>query len=273
MNTFAAPDGIELAYRVLGGGEPLVCVPGGMLAGAYLGDLGGLSAYRQLVILDLRASGESGGEPARCDQLVPDLEALREYLGLEKLSLLGHSAGASLVTRYAESHPERIERLVLATPSPRSIGIDMTAERRRRVLDSRRDEPWYPEVSAAFEAIQTGEGQDWGALNPAFYGRWDGEAQAQQALEDKLANLEALQAFVSDGAFDPPVTRAALAKVDAPVLVISGALDWGLDTDAGAEYAALFPNADHVVLKGAAHHPWLDERDAFVTSVSRFLTD
>ena len=28
---------------------------------------------------------------------------------------------------------------------------------------------------------------------------------------------------------------------------------------------------EQVVLKGAAHHPWLDERDAFVTAVSRFL--
>jgi len=153
MTRFAAADGVELAYRLVGDGEPVVCIPGGMLSGAYLGDLGGLSAYRQLVMLDLRGTGESGGpgdpENWRCDRLVPDLEALREHLGLERMTLLGHSAGASLVTRYAAEHPERIEKLVLATPGTRSVGIDMTADRRRHVLESRKDEPWYPEVSAS----------------------------------------------------------------------------------------------------------------------------
>jgi len=147
----------------------------------------------------------------------------------------------------------------------------MTIARRRRILESRKDEPWYPQVSAAFEAIQTGAGRVWDALKPGFYGRWDDEAKAQQALEDELANLEALQIFNSADAFDPPATRAALAKIDVPVLVISGALDWGSDPEAGAEFAGLFPHAEQVVLPGAAHHPWLDERDAFVTAVSRFL--
>lgn len=275
MTTFAAPDGVELAYHLVGEGEPLVCVPGGMLASAYLGELGGLARHRQLVMVDLRGTGESGGpgEVAdwRCDRQVRDLEALREHLGLERIALLGHSAGASLVTRYAAAHPDRITKLVLATPGTRSVGIDMTAERRRQVLERRKNEPWYPQVSAAFEAIQTGEGADWAALNPMSYARWDAEAQAQQAFEDSLANYEALGVFNSPAAFDPPATRAALAKVGAPALVLAGALDWGTDTIAAEEFAGVFPNAQFVVLPGVAHHPWLDDADAFVTTVARFL--
>lgn len=58
MPIFHAYDGTELAYRLLGKGAPLICLPGGpMRAGAYLGDLGGLSAHRQLVVLDLRGTG------------------------------------------------------------------------------------------------------------------------------------------------------------------------------------------------------------------------
>jgi pimeloyl-ACP methyl ester carboxylesterase len=190
------------------------------------------------------------------------------HLGLERMRLLGHSAGASLVTLFAAQYPELVEELILVTPSPRAVGIEMTTERRRRILDKRTGEPWYPEVAAAFEAIQTGEGRDWDALKPAFYGRWDDEARKQQALEDELANLEGLMAFNADEAFDPPATRAALAHVHAPALVISGDVDWASDPEAGEEIAGLFPNSRHVVLKGAAHHPWMDERDAFRAAVT-----
>jgi pimeloyl-ACP methyl ester carboxylesterase len=51
-----------------------------MQASAYLGDLGGLTAHRSLIVLDLRGTGESAApaDPAtyRCDRLVGDVEAL-----------------------------------------------------------------------------------------------------------------------------------------------------------------------------------------------------
>ena len=55
-----------------------------MQASAYLGDLGGLSAHRTLILVDLRGTGASSvpGDPAsyRCDRLVDDVEALRTHL-------------------------------------------------------------------------------------------------------------------------------------------------------------------------------------------------
>jgi pimeloyl-ACP methyl ester carboxylesterase len=58
--TFSAHDGTGLAYHVFGAGVPVICLPGGpMLDSAYLGDLGGLSAHRQLIIVDPRGTGQS----------------------------------------------------------------------------------------------------------------------------------------------------------------------------------------------------------------------
>src|SRR6185437_10290128 len=52
MPVFASYDGTEIGYRVLGDGPPLVCLPGGPgRAAEYLGDLGGVSASRQLILL------------------------------------------------------------------------------------------------------------------------------------------------------------------------------------------------------------------------------
>lgn len=47
---------------------PLVCLPGGpMRDSAYLGDLGGLSAHRQLIVPELRGTGQSAipADPGR----------------------------------------------------------------------------------------------------------------------------------------------------------------------------------------------------------------
>jgi pimeloyl-ACP methyl ester carboxylesterase len=76
----------------------------------YLGELGGLSAHRQLMMLDPRGTGGSAtpADPSsyRCDRLVDDVEALREHLALEHMDLLAHSAGANLALLYAARHPQ-----------------------------------------------------------------------------------------------------------------------------------------------------------------------
>lgn len=282
MPTFAAADGVELSYRVVGEGDldPVVCVPGGpMQASVYLGDLGGLDAHRSLVMLDLRGTGGSGA-PAdeasyRCDRQVADVEALRLELGLERMNLLGHSAGASLVVRYAAEHPERVGSLALITPSPRPVGIDVQADTRREILALRKGEPWHEAAAAAFQEIAAGRGGEshWDAVAPMAYGRWDDVARAHLAAEVSQRNDAAAAIYYADGAFDPPAIRAALAKVDAPVLLIAGELDWGTPPSAAAEFAALFPNAHLVIQPKSSHFPWLDTPDPFVTTLTTFWAE
>ncbi|WP_228984861.1 alpha/beta fold hydrolase, partial [Streptomyces sp. DH12] len=157
MPIFSAYDTTPLAYRLVGKGEPLICLPGGpMRASAYLGELGGLAARRQLVLLDLRGTGGSGvpEDPStyRCDRLVDDVEALRAHLGLDRIDVLAHSAGADLALLYAARHPERLRTLTLVTPGVRAVGIVVTDQDLREAAELRRDEPWYPEARAAQEA-------------------------------------------------------------------------------------------------------------------------
>lgn len=102
---FFTPDGTRLTYRRAGTGAPLVCVPGGPLLPAdYLGDLGRLTDYAELILLDPRGSGHSAPPVApatcRCDLVADDLEALWLHLELERLDLLGplgrHQRGSAL---------------------------------------------------------------------------------------------------------------------------------------------------------------------------------
>ena len=278
MPTFLAPDGTELAYRVTGTGEPVLCLPGGpMRDSTYLGDLGGLAADLQLVLLDPRGTGQSA-VPAdlstyRCDRMSGDVGALADHLGLAGFRLLGHSAGANLAVQYAAAHQDRVSRLALITPSTRAVGLEMTSDDRRAIMELRAGETWYAEAAAAFERAQVdgGTAADWAAMAPLLYGHWDADMQAHWALDADLDNAEAVRMYGSAGAFDPPALRAVLAAYDGDVLLYGGELDINTSPPLVAAYAALFPAASLVVQPGAGHFPWLDDPASFRVAVTSFL--
>lgn len=277
MADFRTSDGTRLAYHVVGEGTPLICVPGGpMHASAYLGDLGGLN--RRLVLLDLRGTGDSA-TPAdlatcRADRLAEDVDALRSHLGLDRVDLLAHSAGANVAVRYAEAHPDRIARLVLVTPSVFAVGIEIPPRARREMIDLRAGEPWFESASSAFDRISSGNAtpDDWDAIVPCYYGRWDDAAREHWARQRVSENPALAEAFRAEGAFDPPATRAALARLSAPVLIVAGELDIAGPPTILAQYPALFPDARLVVQADTAHSPWLDDPKAFTTTVEAFLS-
>lgn len=278
MPIISAYDGTRLAYRVRGDGTPVVCLAGGpMRDSVYLGDLGGLADHVQLIILDCRGTGDSHppADPAtyRCDYLVDDVEAMREHLGLDKVNLLAHSAAANLALLYAVRYPERLDRLLLITPSGESAGIEVTSDMRREVVQARKDEPWFDAASAAFEAIQDGRAtkDDLAAIAPLTYGRWDATAHAHRAEADRQRNVEAAARYASDGAFDPPGTRAALGELTTPTLLLAGDVDVSAPQRYVAELAGLFPNATLVTQPGGGHYPWLDDPAWFTKTVVTFL--
>jgi pimeloyl-ACP methyl ester carboxylesterase len=278
MPVFAADDGTELAYRIVGNGLPIICLPGGpMRASEYLGDLGGLSSHRQLVMLDLRGTGASSTPEDvgsyRCDRLVNDVEALREHLALERIDLLAHSAGANLAVLYAASHPDRIGKLVLVTPSTHAVAIEITASQRLEAARRCSHEPWFADAFAALKATTTGTGsdEDWAAITPFFYVRWDAAAQGHHAAEVGQQNNGAAVVFGADGAFTPSATRAALATLRAPVLLVAGEADVAAPPVAMAAYSDLFSDARLVIQHGAGHYPWLNDSVEFAATVSAFL--
>ncbi|MFE2167301.1 alpha/beta fold hydrolase [Streptomyces sp. NPDC059447] len=278
MPLFSAYDGTELAYREVGDGAPLVCLPGGpMIDSAYLDELGGLSAHRRLIVPDLRGTGRSAipADPAgyRCDRLVDDVEALREHLGLRHIDLLGHSAGANLAALYAARHPRRIGRMVLITPSVAAVGIEVSAETRLRTARRHSHQPWFAKAYAALEAILAGQWtpENRQAIEPLSHGRWDAEAQARKEAEEASRNHEAASVYGCEGAYDPAATRAALAEFDRPVMLLAGKVDTGAPPEAVAEYAELFQDSWLVVQRRAGHYPWRDDPKAFTTELLQFV--
>lgn len=115
-----------------------------------------------------------------------------------------------------------------------------------------------------------GEGADWAAVDPFFYGRWD-EAARDHHAASRPDNPEAVAHFGAEGAFDPPATRAALAAFRSPVLLLAGQFDLNSPPGSVAAFAGLFPDAAFVVQEGAGHYPWVDDADRFTKAVAAFL--
>jgi pimeloyl-ACP methyl ester carboxylesterase len=91
------------------------------------------------------------------------------------------------------------------------------------------------------------------------------------AREANQRNRDAAAVYYSDGALDPAATRAALADLPAPVLLLVGEYDPGLPPKRAAGYAALFAHAEVAVVPGGGHFPWHDDPEFFTRTVAAFL--
>lgn len=271
MNTFTSYDGATLAYTSLGEGHLLVCIPGGPgRAVAYLENLGGLDAYRNLLLLDPRATGHSEvpADPAtlRFDRMADDIEALREHLKRDRLDVLAHSAGCLVAQAWASRFPERVGRLILVTPSDRLQGGtrgDVAA-----IREGFRDQPWYPEAAEAQAALDDAPPSQRGGLErlsrPFFYGRWDERTQAHAATADHQVSKRALLGFGAGvDEVDLPALLAGLKQVRSQVIVIGGDRDGMTGVDSCHRVAESFPDSATVILQGAGHFPWVDQAEAF----------
>jgi proline iminopeptidase len=277
MATFASYDDTALAFRRIGGGRPLICLPGGPgRTPDYLGDLGGLSASRELILPDTRGTGASAtpSDPSsyRCDRLALDVEALRAELGLERIDLLGHSAGGNVALRYAAAFPERIDRLVLLSPGPQALGMEFDDAQQRAAMKRRSAEPWYQDAQAAIEQAADGSADTRHRYMPFFYGRWDDAARAHSSVGISERALAVQANFYAAGAFDPAAMRAGLAQVSGPVMVYVGELEIGPTAELAAEMVGLFPSWQLTVQPGAGHYPWRDDPSFFSEKLGAFLS-
>ena len=281
MEGLTTADGRRLGYTRLGPGPTLVCHGGGPgFSSLYLGNLGGLDERLELVLLDPRGTGTSD-RPAdsrayRIEDYANDLEELRAHLGLDQMSLLGHSHGGIVAIDYAARFPDRVERLILASTFARWSPEQEAAM--AAAIASHANEPWYPDAKAALDSEQSGgfaSDEELAELAlrefPFYFWNYgDRERAYLNSLRTETPNADTLR-FFNQEIFESFDLRAELEKITAPALVVTGADDFITGPPSAAEIQRGLTEVETVIIPDCGHFVFVEAPVAFREAVLSFL--
>jgi len=123
-------DGVAIAYAVVGEGPQLLLARSLMAAGLddeIAGSTQIWTALREshsVVLWDIRGQGLSGSAPeAGIDDWLADMEAVADAAGAGRFDLVGTRTPCHLAMAYAARQPDRVNRLVLHSPSPPGASV------------------------------------------------------------------------------------------------------------------------------------------------------
>jgi pimeloyl-ACP methyl ester carboxylesterase len=206
------------------------------------------------IAVDLPGFGRSGKRGDLDYSLaghVAFLDRLLDHLGLDRVRLCMHDWGAAVGLTWATSHPERVERLVVANGIPLLAGFKWRGPARLVRLPL----AGPVAVGAATKPIlrrlsrhASGRG---GPLPAAFIEN----VSAGFDLGTERALLRLLRSASPDLL---ALAGRDLGAILAPALVLQGARDPWIDARFGAGYAATLGDATLEVLDDAGHWPWID---------------
>ena len=281
-------DTLALWYRVAGrpqpGTAPLVFLHGGPGQGSeHYERFAGrhIEPLLQIVYFDQRASGRSGrGAPDlyTLDKLVDDIDSLRAALGVERISLVGHSFGGMLALEYAARHPERVASLVFAAglwDAPLQVGLrcDHTNTAFRavavRVLgDSAADAARAARDCSWMRRLPAPERD---SLQTATMFRDPRVAERLDSLEKATGRANPRHLGRALGPMLGTYRFTRFDRVTMPVLVIAGRHDGGATPEGLRQLAAQLPDARFVEYEASGHFVYLDEPERFARDVAAFV--
>ena len=251
---------MTLAYDTAGAGRALLLLHAGVGDGSmwseHLPALAGAGFHA--VAVDLPGFGRS---PAATVEDAPwnDVLATLDALEIERVAVVGNSYGALVAQRIAVLAPERVESLVLVS-SP-ATGVEPSAELR---------DAWAAEE----DAIERGDAE---AAVRAVVDAWTLPGAPVElrervaAMQRRALELQLAAAEVPEGPDPLAEDLLALARVEAPALIVVGEHDMPDFHAAADALAAALPDARVTVLAGAGHLAPLEQPRAFRDLLLSFL--
>lgn len=110
--SFASVNGIDMYYRVVGKGSPILLIHGG-LSDQHVWDaqLPILAQHHTVIVADSRGQGRSTrtNEPLTYELMADDYVALLDYLKIDKVDLVGWSDGGIIGLIMAMRYPDRLK--------------------------------------------------------------------------------------------------------------------------------------------------------------------
>ncbi|HSG08581.1 MAG TPA: alpha/beta fold hydrolase [Longimicrobiales bacterium] len=271
------PEG-RLFYEVVGQGDPVVVIHGGPgLDHQYLRPgMDVLASSLSLIYYDQRGTGRSevdmDSASVNLDAFIQDIDQLRQALGYERITVLGHSFGGLIALGYAFAHPESVRALVLMdTAEP---GSRWASETQRSLAASR-----TPADSAELADLVASPGyekRDPETMSRIYQVAFRGTMRDPQRVTDLRLSLGRRTA--QNG---PDVARLLggsmgdfdwwdrLPGLDVPTLVVHGRFD-PLPLAMTEALAKALPQGRLEVLE-TGHFPYVEDPAGLTAAVAGFL--
>ncbi len=254
-----AAEPMDCEYSVEGSGPPLFLIHGiGAARDTWRFMVDQLTQHFTVISYDLRGHGASP-MPDRefgLDELVADLERVRERTGIEQAHFAGHSLGGMIGPAYAKAYPDRVL----------SLGLLSTAAFRTEE-DSRK-------VNGVVEAMERD-----GIPNilPTLTDRWYTDAFLAERPDIVQRRLD--QVIETDGDVFLNVFRIYancemspwLHEVEAPCLVLTGENDGGCNPRLNQQIHDALPHSELVILPEFKHSILLETGPLVADHMIRFI--
>jgi proline iminopeptidase len=249
-----------------------------------------LARHNRLIFIDERGSGRSEKleDPAgyTVENMVEDVEAARQALGLGKISLLGHSYGGALAQAYALKYQKNLTHLILASTWSSTVALNQ--------LFVRMKEKMPPELRERINHMEAeglfGHGLDyqknrytneymvaaWGeGYFPYLYQNrpdpnYDPVASGNVSWDLYREMWGSHGEYVVDGNLKSVEYTERLAGIKVPTLILVGDHD-ECDPSLSEAMHAKIAGSKMVVLPKAGHMTFVDQTKMFVEAVDAFV--
>lgn len=211
--------------------------------------------------------------------LAANTKKLLEILGIKEVTVVGHSMGGMLATRFALMYPETATRLVLENP----IGLE---DYRRIVPYVAVGEQYRNELNATAESIRN--------YHRTYFVNWRQEygeyadVAARQKFSGEFPRLAMSSALTYEMIYEQPVCHE-FGDLKAKTLLVIGQSDRtvvgkarvkkdllpqvGQYPELGRKTAKLIPGAKLVEIANAGHIPHMEQKARFHEALLNFLNE
>ncbi len=254
---------MSLHVDVTGKGKPLVMLHGwGMHGGFWSDSAARLARHFQVHCVDLPGHGASDPlDEFTLDNVVGHIAAQFD----RAVSVCGWSLGGQVALHWAMLEPDKVERMILVTSTP--------------CFAERNDWPYGLPQETLLQFAADLENELIGTLRRFIGLQVRGSERERELLAElrkqlssrNKPDINALRGGL--GILRVSDLRSVLPKIMQPSLVIAGERDKLCPPQASNFMAMSLPNAQRVLIKGAAHAPFISHCEEFIGYVKDFMNE
>lgn len=290
---FVDANGVLIYYTIVGKGEPLMVVHGGPGASHdyFLPYLLPLARTNKVIFIDERGSGRSEKlqdiSKYTVENMVEDVEVVRQALGLGKINLLGHSYGGVLAQAYALKYQKNLSHLILGSTFASTSAMNQVLANEKQSMD--------PESRRKLQSLEDaglfGKGKPWeknrypndyavlawgdGYFPYLYQNRpdpnYDPAAGNTTTSWDLYREMWGSHGeFIIDGNLKSVEYTDKLAGIHIPTLLLCGDHDES-DPSLSRTMHDKISGSTLVILPKSGHMTFVDQPDMFIQTVDGFL--